>query len=90
MIENGANINDRDCHGYTALMTAIYLDKINAATVLIEMGADLNLKDKDGKNVLKGKPYNVRKPVLNAVKLRKVKERDNNPSLINRIRGMFE
>lgn len=43
-IMNGANINARDCVGWTALMMAAYKGYINIAKVLIKHGADVNIR----------------------------------------------
>ena len=43
-IMNGANINARDCVGWTALMMAAYKGYINIAEVLIKHGADVNIR----------------------------------------------
>ena len=48
LIENGANINEQDDHGRTALMYAIKNDFYDIAGLLIERGANVNLREEWG------------------------------------------
>jgi hypothetical protein len=45
LLAEGANINERDSNGWTALMYAAWKNNIDAAKYLIESGADVNAKD---------------------------------------------
>ncbi|KAG6750791.1 hypothetical protein POTOM_045306 [Populus tomentosa] len=52
LIENGAAINGRDQHGWTALHRATFKGKTDAVRVLIEKGIDVDAKDEDGYTAL--------------------------------------
>jgi ankyrin repeat protein len=52
LIENGAAINGRDQHGWTALHRAAFKGKTDAVRVLIEKGIDVDAKDEDGYTAL--------------------------------------
>lgn len=47
-VEAGADINQRDSRGYTALMTASYYNLFPTAEYLLEKGADVNAQGNDG------------------------------------------
>lgn len=44
LIENGADVDDRDVHGYTPLLLAIQSGHTDIAKVLIAGGADVNAR----------------------------------------------
>lgn len=44
LIENGADVDDRDVHGYTPLILAIQAGNTDIAKVLIDNGADVNAR----------------------------------------------
>jgi ankyrin repeat protein len=44
LIENGADVDDRDVHGYTPLLLAIQAGNTDIAKVLIAGGADVNAR----------------------------------------------
>ena len=44
LIENGADVDDRDVHGYTPLLLAIQAGHTDIAKVLIAGGADVNAR----------------------------------------------
>lgn len=53
LIENGANINYQLYNGRTALMYSVLIPKCQlVAEILIQYGADINIKDNDGETVL--------------------------------------
>ncbi|KAJ4841516.1 hypothetical protein Tsubulata_012670 [Turnera subulata] len=52
LIENGAPINDRDQHGWTALHRAAFKGKIEVVRILIDKGIDIDAKDEDGYTAL--------------------------------------
>ncbi|MCI0605547.1 hypothetical protein L0156_21390 [bacterium] len=62
LISSGANINTRNKADWTALMyTALFKNEETAATV-VELGADLNVRNSDGKtlwNLQKGKVASI-------------------------------
>ena len=43
-LDRGADVDERDAQDQTALDIACRLDHVDAATLLIERGADLNLR----------------------------------------------
>ncbi|KAK6243547.1 hypothetical protein QUC31_009956 [Theobroma cacao] len=52
LIENGAVINGRDQHGWTALHRASFKGRIDAVKMLIDKGIDVDSKDDDGYTAL--------------------------------------
>ena len=52
LVENGANVNDRDRQGSTPLMLAAESARDKVVRVLIDAGADLNAKDNEGKTAV--------------------------------------
>lgn len=52
LIENGANVNQQNSKGVTALMVVAAWPKIEQINLLVENGANLALKDKNGKDAL--------------------------------------
>ncbi|KAJ4829038.1 hypothetical protein Tsubulata_039590 [Turnera subulata] len=52
LIENGAAINGRDQHGWTALHRAAFKGKIEVVRILIDKGIDIDAKDEDGYTAL--------------------------------------
>ncbi|XVF30743.1 hypothetical protein REPUB_Repub16aG0084800 [Reevesia pubescens] len=52
LIENGAVINGRDQHRWTALHRASFKGRIDAVRMLIENGIDIDSKDEDGYTAL--------------------------------------
>jgi ankyrin repeat protein len=48
LIENGADVNNRDDSGKTPLHYAAFADDIKVAMFLIKNGADININDRDG------------------------------------------
>ncbi|WMV52538.1 hypothetical protein MTR67_045923 [Solanum verrucosum] len=52
LLENGASINGRDQHGWTALHRASFKGRIEVVKALIENGIDINAKDEDGYSAL--------------------------------------
>lgn len=45
LVEDGVNLNTQDMQGRTAIMAAVYENKVDAVRVLIEAGADINKQD---------------------------------------------
>ncbi|XP_024925139.3 protein VAPYRIN [Ziziphus jujuba] len=52
LLENGAAINGRDLHGWTALHRASFKGRIDAVRTLIERGIDIDAKDENGYTAL--------------------------------------
>jgi ankyrin repeat protein len=52
LVENGAAINGRDQHGWTALHRASFKGKVDAVRALMEKGIDIDAKDEDGYTAL--------------------------------------
>lgn len=52
LLDNGADVNQSDNNGITALMFASVGDDVNLVKILIEAGADLNLKNINGYTAL--------------------------------------
>ncbi|XP_041027245.1 protein VAPYRIN-like [Juglans microcarpa x Juglans regia] len=52
LLENGAVINGRDQHGWTALHRASFKGKIDAVRALLEKGISIDAKDEDGYTAL--------------------------------------
>ncbi|XP_044497967.1 protein VAPYRIN-like [Mangifera indica] len=52
LIENGAVINGKDQHGWTALHRASFKGKIEVVRMLIDKGIDIDAKDEDGYTAL--------------------------------------
>ncbi|KAF7852265.1 hypothetical protein BT93_L5402 [Corymbia citriodora subsp. variegata] len=52
LLENGAAINGRDQHGWTALHRAAFKGHTEAAKALLEKGIDIDAKDEDGYTAL--------------------------------------
>ena len=48
LIENGANVNAKDIHGWTPLHRAVLWEHIPIVKLLILKGADVNAADEDG------------------------------------------
>ncbi|RDY10026.1 Ankyrin-1, partial [Mucuna pruriens] len=52
LLENGAGVDGRDQHGWTALHRASFKGRIEAVKVLVEKGVDVDAKDKEGYTAL--------------------------------------
>lgn len=52
IIDNGANINDKDRNGNTALHYAIYYKNYKLMELLVNNGADVNVQDNNGSTPL--------------------------------------
>nr|C7B178.1 RecName: Full=Protein VAPYRIN; Short=PhVpy; AltName: Full=Protein PENETRATION AND ARBUSCULE MORPHOGENESIS 1 [Petunia x hybrida]ACU00619.1 penetration and arbuscule morphogenesis protein [Petunia x hybrida] len=52
LLENGASINGRDQHGWTALHRACFKGRIEVVKALIDNGIDVNARDEDGYTAL--------------------------------------
>ncbi|MDG0815018.1 ankyrin repeat domain-containing protein [Bdellovibrio svalbardensis] len=61
----GADINEKNHRGYSALMLAAYNDQYDAALLLVEAGADANSVDRGGNSVLMGAAFKGHTGILN-------------------------
>jgi ankyrin repeat protein len=52
LIQHGANLNQQDAGGRTALMQALGYSDINVIETLVKSGADLDIQDNEGNTVL--------------------------------------
>ncbi|MBA0783840.1 hypothetical protein Gotri_001490 [Gossypium trilobum] len=52
LVENGATINGRDQHGWTALHRASFKGRTDAVKILIDKGIDIDSRDEDGYTAL--------------------------------------
>ncbi|KAK9128498.1 hypothetical protein Syun_017295 [Stephania yunnanensis] len=52
LLENGASLNGKDQHGWTALHRAAFKGRIDVVRALINKGIDINAKDEDGYTAL--------------------------------------
>lgn len=52
LLENGAAINGRDQHGWTALHRASFKGRVDVVRALIEKGVDIDARDEDGYTAL--------------------------------------
>lgn len=70
LIENGADVNEKDKDGHTVLMFAVQCSNEKTIKFLIDKGADVNAKDKYGHTVLMfAIGRNIRGTKLSIVKL---------------------
>ncbi|KAL0296863.1 UNVERIFIED_CONTAM: hypothetical protein Sradi_6738400 [Sesamum radiatum] len=68
LIEEGAEVDDVDRAGQTALMTAVVCDNKEVALLLIRHGADVDAKDKEGYTVLGRASDGLRPNLIDAAK----------------------
>jgi ankyrin repeat protein len=52
LIQRGANVNQQDAEGKTALMRTLHYSDIEVVKILVEAKADLDIRDNDGNTVL--------------------------------------
>jgi ankyrin repeat protein len=52
LLDDGADVNERDERGRTAVTAAALVDRVDIAKVLIDAGADVDLQDSDRNNPL--------------------------------------
>ena len=79
IIEMGAKINIQDDFGETPLQTAIRLEKIELAKILIDKGANYYLKDEDNEDAIqlaKRRGYNEIIEQIRQNEAKKMKEKD--------------
>lgn len=66
LLDAGANINDQDSFGNTALLNAANLEKFAAVCKLIERGADLYIKNNNNNDIFDiSTPYHKRVILIN-------------------------
>jgi ankyrin repeat protein len=64
LLEHHVDPNAADFHGHTALMLAAKNDCVRAIQMLLAAGADINMKDKAGRNAIDHAKYNRRELAL--------------------------
>ena len=52
LLTNGADINQRSCRGYTPLMAAVAVGRLETVRKLLELGADIHALDMEGNSAL--------------------------------------
>lgn len=68
LIQRGANVNQQDAEGKTALMHALGYSDLGVITALIEAGADLNIRDRDGNTALMQAEFTGKSKAVNILK----------------------
>ena len=89
LIEKGADIDAKSARGWTALMLASHRGHIEIVERLIEVGADVLCKDPNGKMAMTLASGEVKKIIIEAVKERNEKGKENEPSFMDRVKGLF-
>ena len=91
LIELGADVNIKNIYiNATALMGASIEGNLEIVEKLIIKGADVHQKDIDGNTAMSlAKDEETRKAILNAVKLKKQKDKENEPSFMDRVNRLF-
>ena len=90
LIEEGADVNQKDKEGNTVLMLTSQFSQVKIVKRLIEEGADVNLKNDDGKTAMSlAKDEETRRVILEAVKKRKEKTNEKEPSFMDKMKGLF-
>lgn len=52
LLDNGANINQKDKEGWTALMHAVYQQRLDIAKLLLDWGADRTIRNRNGEKAM--------------------------------------
>ena len=90
LIEEGADVNQKNKDGNTVLMLTSQFSQVKIVKRLIEEGADVNLKNDDGKTAISlAKDDETRRVILEAVKKRKEKTNEKEPSFMEKMKGLF-
>ena len=83
LLDDGADVNERDARGRTAVTAAALGDEVEIAKVLIDAGADVDLQDSDRNN-----PLLVTGETGSVAMLREVLRADPNLGATNRYGGI--
>ena len=90
LIEKGGNVNHQDRYGLTALMRASEFGNLEVVEALIDAGAEVNIKDNKGSTAMfLAKNDETRRVIIEAVKKKKEKTDENEPSFKERMKGLF-
>ena len=90
LIEKGADVNQQDNRGETVLMMASQTGHLEMIGKLIENGADVNIKSAFGGTAMSlAKDEETRRAILEAVKKKNEKAKENEPSFMDRVKGLF-
>ena len=90
LIEKGADVNQKTDYGKTVLMGASIEGNLEIVEKLIIKGADVHQKDIDGNTAMSlAKDEETRKAILKAVKLKKQKDKENEPGFMEKMKGLF-
>ena len=90
LLDAGAKVDEKDNYGETALMSASQYGYIDVVKTLLDKGADVSIKNKYGDTAMSlAKDEETRRAILNAVKLKKQKDKENKPSFMDRVKGLF-
>ena len=90
LVGKGANVNEKDEDGDTALMLASRHGYVEVVKTLIENGAKVNIKNNDGDTAMSlAKDEETRRAIIEAVKKKKEKTDENEPSFMEKMKGLF-
>ena len=89
LIEAGANVNLQSKDGYTALIWASKYGYVEIVEKLIEAGANVNIKNKEGQNAWMISDSDMRALIIEKVQEKKAKDKEDEPSVKDKIKGFF-
>ena len=90
LISCKANLDLVDNYGWTALMEASYKGYTEIVEKLIDVGADVNVKNVHGKKVIRvAKDKETKRAIIEAIKAKNAKDKENEPSITDRLKGFF-
>ena len=89
LIEAGANVNLQNGKGNTALMEAVKKNHKEIVEKLIDAGADVTIKNKECQNEWMIGGSDMRALIIEKVKEKKAKGKEDEPSVKDKIKGFF-
>ena len=90
LLDAGAKVDEKDEDGDTALIFASRYGCLDVVKTLIENGAKVDIKNNDGKTAMSlAKDEETRRAILEAVKKRNEKAKENEPSFMDRVKGLL-